>query len=357
MGRESGRAACPARSSTWMRKDAHVAPNRNDDTNASPSRRRLTRAERRTIAGAFISAAVLLAAYVWLWLSNIPPQLGWLAGVLLNLGTAALLVVPIEWFSARLRRRVADVDARQTEAVTRVRSEAEQLGQRVETIDAKVTNLAELQEKFAATTSRRRAEDEELFRDLGVLAPTQAAVSQALRRASELGLVSTRGVRVPVAAGADLRLVFLAEGDDQLTLRLENIRGTEYQRWTWRPDQDALDLFTTVADALERAQEPRPLDVQFALQRLSATLMTALTYQTSRPIIEYFPEQWALTDDALVTADHRWYSITHSRKDRLSMDLHVRQKTWIDEDSYESAYEVASYLFPLTAEQEEVGSR
>ena len=327
----------------------------NDQPGSADDSRRLTRHERVTIAASFLIGALLLAGSFLIAREASPTRLGgWTEGLLLDLGAAVLLVAPIEWFSARLRRRVADADARQTRAIGSVRAETQDLTDRVKTLDSRVTNLAELQQQVAADTTRQREADQDLFRNLGT-APTRETLLEALKRAAARKLIGERGTRVPIAENAELRLCFLTEDDHrELVVRLENIYGHERRKWNWLADQDAAAFFGQVADALDGEQELRQLNLEFAFRRLSATLMLADTKQHVRPIVEYFPDQWALTEYEIITTDQYGYGITHSRPDRIKMDAHVKTKPWLDYDSYERAHEVASYLFPVTPPQLEV---
>jgi hypothetical protein len=277
----------------------------------------------------------------------------WMDDMLLNVGAAVLLVVPIELFSARLRRRVAEVDERQTAAVNSVEAS---LTTRVDSLDERVESLADLNRLVSTDAKMRRDADRESFAALGADAPTREGVLRALQRATDRTLIASQGARVPVALRANLRLRF-AVGDAGLIIGLEWIDGQPCRSWIWTLDKSAGDLFSEVAEAVESVGEPRPLDLEFAFQRLAAALTTADTIQAARPLLELFPPQWALTEHAIISTDQHEYEVTHARIDRIGMDRQVTGKPWLDHDSYDEAHLVARLLFPLTGRQEEAEAR
>jgi len=45
------------------------------------------------------------------------------------------------------------------------------------------------------------------------------------------------------------------------------------------------------------------------------------------------------------------YTVSHDVPNRIAMDAHVKEKPWLEYESDDAAFEVASYLYPLTDHQ------
>jgi hypothetical protein len=144
------------------------------------------------LAGVTIGGlGAILAA---LWLTEGGPA-EWGAGVLVNVGAAILLVVPLYLLNRRLDNRIESVR-------TETRSSVEALTTRVSSFEHEVERRLE---DVATSVSTRLAEEQ--ARDLEAFdalreSPTYSTVHEALRRANELGLiVRQRGPRVCVSEG------------------------------------------------------------------------------------------------------------------------------------------------------------
>jgi hypothetical protein len=313
---------------------------------------KLKQTERRAIVLSLVIAVVLLTV------SFVVRQLAgggdgsrvwpWVESLLLNLGSAVALVAPIEWMSSRLRVRVEEVDARQSVAISDVRDEA---GRRVDTlssqiaeIDTRVTSLAELAAAVDADRDTRSAKDEELFSSLGTEGVARDVLLRAVDRAVDQGLITMGGVRVSVGRYANSRVRFGLNAREGLRVSLEDVRGDELAELQWGRTEDAVSFLSRVGDAVFAQGET--LDTVWLFERLSRTLLIALRYPSVRPLIEHFPSQWVLMEDALVAPEHD-YRITHDRLDRSKMDVHVRQKQWLDHGSYDEAFAVAALMFPM----------
>ncbi|MBO0609865.1 hypothetical protein [Myceligenerans salitolerans] len=311
-----------------------------------------------TVVVAVIVAVLLLAGSFWgdalLWRERVPDWWPWLENLLVNLGAAVLLVVPLEWIAARLRREADAAEARTADAVDRMRDDSQasirDLKQQFDGLDARVTSLADLSAVVAEAATGQARADADLFTELGHAVPTSDSVRTALHRAAERKLTSDRPVRVPVSDDADLRISFgIPDTAGGVEIRLEAIDGEILEEWRWE-EKPAAMTFQQVADVLDGQGEREPIDVVFVFTRLSETLTTAVRHASARPIIELFPPQWALTNFAIVSLEPL-YTVTHDRKDRVQMDVQVKQKRWLDYDSYDMAHWVAAELFPLTPSQ------
>lgn len=331
-----------------------------DASSSKTSRHRMTRAEWSVIATSAAVSGVLLGSSllgsVLLGVDENSHRWAWTESLLLNLGAAVLLIVPIEWMSSRLRRRVEDVDERQTAAVEQVRetatSSVTELASQVSSLDARVKDLTELSQSVADEAARRAADDERVFGSMSSEVPTSESLHAALSRGRERKLTSERGVRVPVAEVGSLRLRFDAPpAATAPVVTLEDIRGEFRREWTWFAETAATDFWSVVADCLDGEGEHASLDVGFVFASLSQSLLTASREREARPLIELCPPQWAVTDIGIAAVTEWGYTVTHSRPDRVDMDVHVREKTWLDTSSYERAFEIAAYLFPVTEQQ------
>jgi len=280
----------------------------------------------------------------------------WAENLLLNLGAAVLLVVPIELFGSNLRRRVDAVDERQSRAVEDARAEAgeslRELGQKVNELDTKVAaSLDEMHERVSGAMFERQKNDELRFSALASEAPSRELVVDALKRAAKRGLISQRGVRVPAGASGEAYISFNMSDVLGLEIVLQEMDGSPLRTWQWGAGLSAEELLEDVSLALDIAQVSYPLDTRLVFTRLSETLLVAAKHIDARPVVQYCPPQWAVTDDMIYAFDQS-YGVQHDRLDRLEMDRQVKSKVWLDFDSYWAAFVAADALFPLTDRQQ-----
>jgi hypothetical protein len=282
----------------------------------------------RLVIGGAIALGLLLVGASWLVHGLQIPGMSWpdwVESLLLNLGSAVLLVAPIEVFSARLRRQIDDV-----------RSE--------------VRGLAGLDERVSAAITADRAALQGVFDDVVTAAPSLRTVRRALRAAANEGLLDAAvGLRVRVhpAAGTRLRLRLVRRTffGEAVHFTLETLYGEPIATWTEWQARSLEHLFTKIAHAVRNTDVPLVPVPSATLHHLSESLLYALKYPIARPMIEYFEPQWALTTQSIASGQED-YEVVHNRPDRISMYRHVLEKEWIDRDSYNAAYDTADYFYP-----------
>lgn len=318
------------------------------------------------VAGLLLVASLVVPEVVG-WTSETTPRgWAWTEAVLVNLGAAIALIAPIEWFIARLRRDVEEVEARQEQRVEeaearqeqRVEEVREQATAAIEALQETVDSLTKLDRMVDEGMDEATAADHELFRSLASEETTGSEAARALERAQSLGRTSsTYGLRVPVSDARELHLVFSP-------MFVVNNPRASYVRVTlqkadslaavlhlaWRRETTAEILVTIGKLVRDAGFDERP-SATTILGGLSDALVFADVHPEARPLIQYFAPQWALTESAIV-APAKAYPISHKRLDRVAMDVQAKGKRWLDFDSYDAASLAADVYFPLTPEQE-----
>jgi hypothetical protein len=283
----------------------------------------------RLVIGGAVALGLLLVGASWLVHGLQIPGTSWpdwVESLLLNLGSAVLLVAPIEIFSTRIRRQIDDV-----------RSE--------------VRGLAGLDERVSVAITADRAALQGVFDGVVTAAPSLRTVRRALRTAANEGLLDAGvGLRVRVhpAAGTRLRLRLVRRTlwlGGAVHFTLENLYGEPIATWTERQARSLEHLFKKIAHAARNTDVPLVPVPSDTLRHLSESLLYALKYPIARPMIEFFEPQWALTTHSIASGQED-YEVVHNRPDRISMYRHVLEKEWIDRDSYNAAYDTADYFYP-----------
>ncbi|MGI5243159.1 hypothetical protein [Dactylosporangium sp. CA-139066] len=316
---------------------------------------------------------VLLAALVtgvgvlvWSWSARGD---GWLSGLLVNVGTALVLFAPLLLVGWHIERRLDEVSAGQA-----------QIGERQEKTAASIATLAEEVSQTQAELRRTRDElsqavadrlaatrdaDQAMFAEVGEV-PTHGTLFTALVRADKLGLTARPGCRVPVHhTNLHLRFVtpttadqFQEEPDpwDALDMQLEAVNGDVVARLSWPQDQLAEDFLVGLAEAVVEVGQ-YPGDRRFDAVRVFHDLgeLLGLVYRSAtggsvvplNGVVQFCPPQWVVTDRALVSVGKPGggYSISVSRIDESQWPKHMAGKPWLDEDSFDVAYEAAAALY------------
>jgi hypothetical protein len=303
------------------------------------------------LVGVLLLASALVVPTLWFFPVTEPSWWPWLEAVLVNLGAAALLVAPIEWFSSRLRRGVEAAEERTLDAVEEVREEKQA---DVDALSDTLASLKAFDDAVSNQLDENRAADHALFRSVTAPETGLLEVYGALDRARALSLFSTSyGVRVPYSDGGRLHLGFHPTSGTpgvMVNLWLDNEKKIAHQ--VWRAPRSAVQLLATFDERVRALGfEERP-SARVIFGGLAETLVLAEQHVVARPIIEYFPPQWAVTESRIIAPD-RAYGVTHARVDRIPMDVHVKGKRWLDEESYDAAHSTAEALFPLSDRQRE----
>lgn len=336
-----------------------------------PSRALTTRG-RWLFGGSLGVAALLLVASLVVpeivgWTPETTPRgWAWTEAVLVNLGAAIALIAPIEWFIARLRRDVEEVEARQEQRVEEAEARQEQRVEEVRSeaaaaigaLQQTVDSLTKMDSIVAEGMDAASAADHELYRSLASEETTGADAARALERARKLGRTSAgHGVRVPLSDARELHVVFIPMYNKAsprsssvriIVHKANSLDQATYLGWqSETTTQMLLNLGTRLRDL---GYDERP-SATTILGGLADALVFADVHPDARPLIQYFKPQWALTESAIV-APAKGYSLGHKRADRVPMDVQIKGKPWLDFQSYDAASLAADVYFPLTHEQE-----
>jgi hypothetical protein len=247
--------------------------------------------------------------------------------VWVQLGSTVVLFAPLYWLQLIFERGVTEV-RRQTQET---RSSVEQLSHELEAIRQQAAaSLDDLRDIALESVRQRRESDEEAFRRFKE-EPTFHNVAELIHRASELGAIPDRGVRVRLP-GTSLRLRFPLPGrpdngsstalevgleEEDATLPPDATRPGEAVRGQlpirWAATQSAGDWAASLAAQLQRLNR-YPGDDQFdpagALEQLTRLLRLAIEARTRpssangslprlEPVVEMPNDQWVITEDGL----------------------------------------------------------
>lgn len=233
----------------------------------------------------------------------------WAAGVLVNLGSAVLLVIPIYLLNRGLDRRI---ESAQVETASQVKA----LTDRVSTFEEDVERrLDDVVASVSTRLAEERKQDQVAFDEL-LRTPSRRAIEAALQRAHHLGLIiPERGPRVCVSNAWDLyvRIDF----DDQnvhrtrggwstykgelIEFMVETASGKTLDIIPWLEDQAVDDVMVRVGRALERGGSSNDFNVERFFQGLREAFVVAASHPARRPIWQVCPPQWAVTSRSIVT--------------------------------------------------------
>lgn len=267
----------------------------------------------------------------------------------MNLGSAVLLVVPIELVSSRLSRRVEAVASETSHAVGQVREDVrlagedtarqvESIRQDVEGVRAQVASMSDFGQRIAERIAAENDADEASFRALGEDAPTRDAVVDALRRAQLAGVVSRWGPRAEahVGEGDYVHLNYTPGpwGDGELTFDLQAPNGGSIGEVRWDEGVSAEEVMLELARALRR-------DGTFISdwwKRISETLLVGASHHARREIVELVPPQWAVTDKGIVPyPDNALRGLGPGALRAQRAIIAVKDWPWVDADSADEA--------------------
>jgi hypothetical protein len=291
---------------------------------------------------------VLLVAAGWLIQGE-----EYLPGLLLQVGSSLVLLVPLLLLGRLLERRV-----RRTEQNTQ----------------ALVSGLDDVQATVNANTrrldamsdiTRERIRDEQAADEASLRAaeadPTYERIRTLLGRTRDLQAISASGLRVAIAGSRrrvrlepaerqetpsdppSLRLVI--EEEDGRPLRTVSWYRTEpTEEMTQRIERQLRDLSGDTGDVAFDATE--------LLRQLLASLRLAIeTHNGARPhelgsLAEVVNEQWAIADEGVYALDSE-YSISRDRLVSTGEDwpTFMSSKPWVDGHRFQQAYRIALQLY------------
>jgi hypothetical protein len=270
-------------------------------------------------AGALTAAGLAALALAFLWQDK-----GYWSSVLIEVGAAIVLLVPLFLIQQRFERRQEQLSER-----------IEDVAQRVEAL-----RLDQLDEATQARVEQATQQDEALF-DAFKEAPSFDTAYALLRRAVQLNAISKRGIRVPIRGHhvrdlATLRLR-LYEGLGSIWVRIEDRDGQQQGRelhWSHGEPVDALmGEVVTVLQSMD-LYSPGVFRPEEILEQFLDTLRLAIESRTGvnpfkiqEPVIELPSDDWIITTSALrhlksdiVVFQEEMYKKGHSELTRELME-------------------------------------
>jgi hypothetical protein len=268
------------------------------------------------------------------------------SGLLLNLGVALLLVIPLLGLERLFEQKVEAAEERTKGAVGEVRDEVRAVSGQIEADRLRLDQIQQqLNERLAAAQDADRALAEEA-REI----PSFDALWALLRRALELNVISTDGVRVRVPyLWERMRFAILdanAEGDTrELRVTVETAGGEALPISTlWRPTNTLADVLIAIADQWKvegRYPGDEVFDASFLVTRLVATVELAIEARSRRGdtqldrVVELLSPNWVLTEGYL---EHYpdYYSIGGNELATQAgvgqWRSHMREKPWVEDE-------------------------
>lgn len=264
-------------------------------------------------------------------------------------------MTPFYLVTRSLDRHLDQVATKTAQQVERVRREAEagrsdlegDVHALREDVDRQLSDVFELvRERLGAEA----AADEAAFESLRT-APNREAVMNAFERARQLGLASTEhpprvNIGRSTAMYASVHTHHNVFDGPVPTIRLEARDGTVTDEIEWPNERPVEDVLVDVGRALRR-HTGETFDPSGIFSGLADLLEAALSHPERRPAIELCPPQWMVCEWGVITYDRAPYGINHAHlRTSKTIDQHMREKVWLDADSWESAWQTALALFP-----------
>lgn len=282
---------------------------------------------RPLVIGLTVLSGVALATLSWLLRDRDP----WWSALLANMAVVVLLILPGEFLLSRLRSRFERVE----DAADAAQATAQAAQQ---TADEAARSLKDVR---SVLLDRQRTELEaelDLYRAI-VTQPSRGSLMNALRRATEEGIITRAGVRAPVWE-TDVHYRFVV--DDRLSafrVYLEHDDGDIISSVTWESDAPSEDFYQKLVYAVRAAGYDLGTglnDPTHSVQELSDMLVdvTKLRAQelaghreTLRRIIER-RDGWYFTEDNVIPAEDLHYCIAVNRLNELDWEEHLQKKGW-----------------------------
>ncbi len=311
-------------------------------------------------AGVSVVLGILVLAGSWAVSDSV-----WWSGVLVNAGTALLLFTPLAVYGMHVENQFDQVRRGQQKIERQQEETAAGLASLTEEVSQAQGELRRTREELADILSERLAEsrsnDATTFQDVEER-PSHRGLFEALMRASKLGLISRDGCRVKLRS-TTLYLRFqrpepgpfgeLPHPNQDLPVQIESIDARPLRDLRWRSDQGAEDFLVELSEELiGLAQYPgdRSFGPDSVFSPLKAMLELAnrsATSGSSEPltsVIEFCPPQWVITSSHLIAVDPP-YAIPMIRMRESRWHEHMREKVWLDYDSFTYAFSVSRVLF------------
>jgi hypothetical protein len=251
-------------------------------------------------------------------------------GLLMQLGTAMMLLVPLALLGFML-------ESRMRQAEEQIRATAAQI------------------DSLTAVTKQRLAEHQRQREELLGAAerdPTQEMVLVLLNEAAEMAAVAPSGARV-LLPGSSLRVRFRPGGTDVIA-QIEEADGRVLAPVPWHSGETAPVFAKRLASdlrTLDRYPGDSSFDPSAVLQHLLKVLRIGIEARSGErqhdlgPLIELPNDQWAISSDGLFSLQ-RPYHISAQRLtgSHENWPGYMRNQAWVDLPAFEEAYLLARQL-------------
>lgn len=310
----------------------------------------------------YIAVVVTLGAaglLVWSWVCQTST---WESGFYLQVGSALVLAAPLVVAGRLIERRLDTVGTQQEQIVQGQQATEARVNQLSEDVAQAQEDLRLTREQLSQVVRDRvaaqRAEDSSRFEELGQK-PSRDLVLESLDRARELNLISASGCRVSLFdTGAYLRFLPVDMGFDrapEIDLIIERVNADAIEQMRWQDEQTVADVTVAVAEMMQRADiypGDRTFDAGKIFEGL-AKLLQLVHGKVSRSgvgafslnfLIQVCWPQWVVTDNGVYCIQHP-YEIHANRLGEQDWISHMREKPWLDSDSFEEAFITGRALY------------
>ena len=277
------------------------------------------------VLGSVTAVGVTLVAAGW-----VMQGLAYVPGLLMQLGTSMMLLVPLALLGFVLERRMRRAE---------------------EQIRATAAQLDNLTAATREQLSEHRRQREELF-GAAKQDPAQAKIRVLLDEAVQIGAIVPEGARVQMP-GSQLRLRFRPDGTDIL-VRVEELDGSNFGAVPWHTGEEAKIFarrLVTHLQAADRYPGDTSFDPTTVLQKLLKLIQLGVESRTGErprdlgPLIEIPNEQWAISGDGLFSLQ-RPYRIQARQLvgSAQGWPQYMRTQGWVDAQAFDEAYLLAQHL-------------
>jgi hypothetical protein len=251
-------------------------------------------------------------------------------GLLMQLGTALMLLVPLALLGFVLENRMRRAE---------------------EQIRATAAQLDTLTAATRQQLSEHRRQREELF-GAAKQDPAQGMIRALLDEAVQIGAIVPEGARVQMP-GSQLRLRFRPDGTDVM-VQVEELDGSILGAVPWHSGEDARVFAQRLAAHLQ-ASDRYPGDTSFdptaVLQKLLKLVQLGVESRTGErprdfgPLIEIPNEQWAISADGLFSLQRPYRIQTRQIVGSAQgWPQYMRTQDWVDAAAFDEAYLLAQHL-------------
>lgn len=284
---------------------------------------------RRVLLFVLTAAAGLALAFIS-WLLRSVDE--WWSNLLANTAVVVLLLIPGELLLTGMRRRVDRVESTATEAAAAA-AHAQQ------SADATARTLEEIKQKLIDQQLAELEDDLAVYRNI-TNDLRHGTLHAALRKATDDGLISPEGVRVPVwETDVHYRFTIDIPTPGCLTVQLEEDDCHILSTVVWEPETLPEDFLQTLVHAVRDAGRDLGTGLNLPTQSVEelASMLTDVTQLRSqelaghrdalRKIIER-RNGWYFTEKNVIPAEHLYYRVAVTRLNELDWEEHLRDKGW-----------------------------